>query len=147
VIRLQDLFIRIPIAPTATNQVVYELDSDFFKLFEGSLLEPGKLDVQIKLDKTPRHIQLYFSIQGYVELSCDRTLEKFNYPLNIEQVVHFKIGEENKELDVNLYMLDRQASSIELAQHIYDFVTLAIPMKWLHPRFETEIEEMDIGEL
>ena len=145
-IRLHDLIIRIPIAPTATNEVTYQLDDRFFKLFEGSLLEKGRLDVRVKLDKTPRHIQLFFAIQGQVELSCDRTLVLFDYPIHIEQVVHFKIGDENKELDVDLYMIDRQASTIELAQHIYDFVNLAIPMKRLHPRFSIE-EEMDTTEL
>ncbi|OJW68811.1 MAG: hypothetical protein BGO68_04520 [Candidatus Amoebophilus sp. 36-38] len=139
-IRLQDLIIRIPIAHTATNEVVYQLDDHFFELFESSLLEKGNLDVRVKLDKTPRHIQLAFSIQGQIELSCDRTLEIFDYPINIERIVHFKIGDENKELDVDLYMIDRQASTIELAQHIYDFVNLAIPMKQLHPRFSMEEE-------
>lgn len=141
--QLNDLIIRIPIAPTATSEVTYQLDDRFFESFEGSLLEKGSLDVQVKLDKTPRHIQLFFSIQGQVELSCDRTLELFDYPIHIDQVVHFKIGDENKELDVDLYMIDRQASKIELAQHIYDFVSLAVPMKQLHPRFSLE-DEMDI---
>lgn len=140
-IRLQDLVIRIPVAHTATNQVAYQLDDYFFKLFEASPLEKGKLDVQVKLDKTPRHIQLTFSIQGQVELSCDRTLETFDYPINIKQTVHFKIGDESKELDVDLYMIDRQTTSIELASHIYDFISLAIPMKRLHPRFNLEQDE------
>ena len=89
-------------------------------------------------------IQLLFSIQGEIELSCDRTLELFNYPINIERVVHFKIGDEDKELDMDLYMIERQASSIQVAQHIYDFVNLSIPMKRLHPRFADEKEEEDI---
>jgi len=142
-IKLHEMVIQVPRADTGSSQEVYQLDDTFFKLFEGSLLETGKLDVNIKLDKTPRHIQLLFSIQGEVELSCDRTLELFNYPINIEQVVHFKIGDEDKELDMDLYMIERQAPSIQVGQHIYDFVTLSIPMKRLHPRFADEDEDID----
>jgi len=143
-IKLHEFTIQVPRADTGSSQVTYQLDDTFFELFEGSLLETGKLNVDIKLDKTPRHIQLFFSIQGEVELSCDRTLELFNYPINIERVVHFKIGDENKELDIDLYMIERQGSSIQVAQHIYDFVTLAIPMKRLHPRFTDEEAEEEV---
>jgi uncharacterized metal-binding protein YceD (DUF177 family) len=132
------MIIQVPRADTGSSQAAYQLGDDFFKLFEGSLLETGNLNVDVKLDKTSRHIQLSFSIQGEVELSCDRTLELFNYPISIEQIVHFKIGDENKELDIDLYMIDRQASSIQIAQHIYDFVNLAVPMKRLHPRLTDE---------
>ncbi|ACE06097.1 hypothetical protein Aasi_0710 [Candidatus Amoebophilus asiaticus 5a2] len=142
-IKLHEMVIQVPRTDTGSSQEVYQLDDTFFKLFEGNLLETGKLNVNIKLDKTPRHIQLLFSIQGEIELSCDRTLEPFNYPINIERVVHFKIGDEDKELDMDLYMIERQASSIQVAQHIYDFVNLSIPMKRLHPRFADEEEDID----
>jgi uncharacterized metal-binding protein YceD (DUF177 family) len=143
-IKLQELVIQVPRADTGSSQVAYQLDDAFLKLFEGSLLERGKLNVDIKLEKTPRHIQVLFSIQGEVELSCDRTLELFNYPINIERVVHFKIGDEDKELGIDMYMIERQVSSIQIAQHIYDFVNLAIPMKRLHPQLSDELKEEDI---
>ena len=142
---LQELVIQVPRADTATSQVTYQLGNDFFVFFKGSLLEKGNLGVNIYLDKTPRHIQLRFLIQGEVELSCDRTGELFNYPLHIERVVQFKLGEVYQELDLDLYMIERGASFIELAQHIYDFVTLAIPMKRLHPRFGEELAT-EVGE-
>ncbi len=136
---LQELVIQIPRADTATSQVTYQLGSDFFSLFEGSLLEKGDLAVHIYLDKTPRHIQLRFLIQGEVELNCDRTGELFNYPLHMERAVQFKLGEEYQELGLDMYMIERGAPYIELAQHIYDFVHIAIPMKRLHPRFGEDL--------
>lgn len=132
------LVIAIPRQSHASKEATFQLDGTFFRGFENSLVEHGQLAVRVKLDKSPRHIQLLFTIQGEVELICDRSLALFNYPICTEQVVHFKLGEENKELDVDCYLIDQQTSTIDLAQHIYDFVTLAIPMKKLHPRFEVE---------
>ena len=137
-IQPKELAIDIPRQSNASSEIAYQLDGTFFQLFENSLLKKGQLDVKVKRDKIPRRIQLLFEIKGEVELVCDRSLEEFNYPVCIEQAVHFKLGDENKELDVDLYMIEQQASTINVAQHIYDFVTLAVPMKKLHPRFTTE---------
>lgn len=142
---LQELVIQVPKVDMATNQVTYQLGDGFFSLFESALLEKCDLVVTIYLVRTPQHIQLRFLIQGEVELSCDRTGELFNYPLHIERAVQFKVGAEYQELDVDLYMIERGAPYIEVAQHIYDFVNVAIPMKRLHPRFgeelDTEVDE------
>ncbi|MEM7055544.1 MAG: DUF177 domain-containing protein [Bacteroidota bacterium] len=137
--QLKELAIDIPRQGSASSETIYRLDGAFFQLFETSLLEKGQLDVRIQLNKNSSRIQLLFEIKGEVELVCDRTLEQFNYPVCIEQVVHFRLGDENKELDVDCYMIEQKATAINVAQHIYDFVTLAVPMKKLHPRFVTEV--------
>lgn len=135
--QLKELTINIPRQDNASSETIYSLDGAFFQLFENSLLEKGQLDVRIQVNKNSSRIQLLFEIKGEVGLVCDRTLEQFSYPVCIEQTVHFKLGDENKELDVDFYMIEQQASAINIAQHIYDFVTLAVPMKKLHPRFVT----------
>jgi uncharacterized protein len=136
--RLQELAIDIPRQSTGSNELSYQLDKGFFQLFESSLIENGQLVVNVKLDKSSRHIQLSFEIEGELELICDRSLEQFSHPIFIERTVYFKLDHENKELDLDLYMIEETSSTINLAQHIYDFVTLAVPMKKLHPRFRTE---------
>ena len=125
---------------------VYELDEAFFKLFENSLLEKGKATVKVKLDKKPNCIQTCFGIDGSIELICDRSLEKFDYPIHIEKNVLFKVGDEDKELGEDIYMLDQKEPIINVVQHIYDFVSLSIPMKKLHPKFQEE-EEKDTDQL
>ncbi len=136
--QLNQLAIEIPRPSIGSNEVTYQLDKGFFQLFENSLLEEGELVVQVKLDKSSRHIQLLFEIQGEVSLICDRSLEQFSYPISIERMVYFKLGHENKELDLDVYMIEESSSMIHLAQHMYDFVTLAVPMKKIHPRFRTD---------
>ena len=119
-----------------SGELVYELGEDFWGLFEGSLIEKGQLTVTVSLRKAPRNLQLLFDIQGKVELVCDRTLEVFDYPIQVEKKMDFKWGHEDRELDLDLYMIEEHASSLNIAQHLYDFVSLAIPMKKIHPRFE-----------
>jgi len=115
--------------------LIYNLGATFFELFENSLLEKGELTVTVKVDRKRSNIQLLFSITGAVELICDRSLETFAYPVNIEKEMSFRLGHENKELITELYTLEHKTATINIAQHIYDFVSLEVPMKKLHPRF------------
>ncbi len=115
--------------------LTYNLGATFFELFENSLLNKGELTVMVKVDRKRSDIQLLLNIIGAVELVCDRSLETFLYPVNIEKEVSFRLGHENKELTTELYMLEHKTAIINIAQHIYDFVSLEVPMKKLHPRF------------
>lgn len=120
------------------EEFVYELDESFFKLFENNLLEKGTVIVKVKVDKKPTLIQVLFTLEGVVELTCDRSLEKFDYPINIRKKVVFKLGYENKELREDVYIINQNESTINIAQHMHDFLNLSIPMKKLHPKFQEE---------
>jgi uncharacterized metal-binding protein YceD (DUF177 family) len=64
-------------------------------------------------------------------------------PLDIERVLLVRFGPEDLEMDENVLQIVPETQFINIAQHLYDFIGLAIPMKKLHPRF---IEEMDEDE-
>jgi uncharacterized protein len=115
--------------------VTYDLGEAFFKLFEESLLKKGKLTATVKVVRKHDDIQLLFNVVGVVALVCDRSLETFDYPICIEKKVTFRLGHEDEELAVDLYAMERKHATINIAQHIYDFVSLEVPMKNLHPRF------------
>lgn len=119
----------------SSGTLVYELDADFWQLFENNLIEKGQVTATVGINKSPRNIQFLFNIQGEVALVCDRSLESFDYPIQVEKKVDFKLGHENKELGVDLYMIAEHTFTLNIAQHLYDFVSLAIPMKKTHPRF------------
>jgi uncharacterized metal-binding protein YceD (DUF177 family) len=42
------------------------------------------------------------------------------------------------ELDVNVLQIVPETQYLNIAQHLYDYIGLAIPMKKLHPRFVEE---------
>jgi uncharacterized protein len=115
--------------------VTYDLGEAFFKLFEGGFLENGKLTVTAKAVRGHDNIQLLINIVGGIVLVCDRSLEVFEYPVYIEKKVTFILGQEDRELAEDLYTIERKSKTINIAQHVYDFVSLGVPMKKLHPRF------------
>jgi uncharacterized metal-binding protein YceD (DUF177 family) len=96
----------------------------------------------VTLDKQPRLIQVDFDITGTVTLVCDRSLEPFEHPLHIQEGLIFQYGEEEKALTDEITIITKNTQKINLAQDIYEFIGLAIPMKKIHPKFRTEDDDL-----
>ena len=127
----------VDIVPPQEGVRTYDLGPDFFGLFEHSLLEEGKLTAQVSMHLSSRLLEIFVKIQGTVQLVCDRSLKPFDYPVQLEKKVTFKRGHEYQEIGTDMYMIEQHVATINIAQHLYDFVSLAIPMKKIHPQFET----------
>lgn len=119
----------------------YQLDANFFALFENTLLHHGQLTATVQLSKAPTNIQLQFHIQGHVELACDRSLQPFDHPISLHQEVNFKLGDKDQELDANLYTIGPRTTIINVAQHLYDLIHLAVPMKKIHPQLRQAADQ------
>lgn len=119
----------------------YELGPDFFALFEEPLVSEGHLHATVDLNKTERLMTLDFHITGDVRLTCDRSLDEFDQPLDIEEQLLVRFGDEAKELDDNVLQITPDTQLLPLAQHLYDYIGLALPMKKLHPRFQNEADD------
>jgi uncharacterized metal-binding protein YceD (DUF177 family) len=86
-----------------------------------------------------------FQIQGNAGLICDRSLEPFDYPMEIDRTIRFKYGQEEKELSDEIVLISRDRSSLDIGQYLYELIGVTIPMKRLHPKFENdELEESEI---
>lgn len=127
--------------PLKTHRFEFELGSDFFALFDQSLVEQGQLHADVELIKTERLLTLNFHITGTVCLTCDRSLDEFDQPLDIQEQLLMRFGDENKELDDNVLQITPDTQALPLAQHLYDYIGLALPMKKLHPRFQNEPDD------
>lgn len=122
------------------HEYEFELDDRFFQLFEQSLVNGGNLKARVTLDKSELLLNFTFHIVGTVKLTCDRSLDEFDYPIDTTQTLHVRFGEEETELDENVLQIRHDAQKINIAQHLFDFIGLAVPMKKLHPRFAEEDE-------
>lgn len=116
-----------------THRYEYKIDDTFFELFEGGLIEHGSCNVVLDLEKSSGVLTLNFSITGTLELTCDRTLEPFTEPTDLQERVFYKFGEEEKELADDVMVIPHGTATINVAHHIYDFISLSVPMKKLHP--------------
>lgn len=116
----------------------FEITNEFFELFPGEIVTRGAGDVNLVLTKSETMIDLDFKINVVVELECDRSLELFDYNIDLTKGLILKFGEEEYEQDDEIIVISRDKQQINVAQHIYEFIGLAVPMKKLHPKFKDE---------
>ncbi|PRY05375.1 uncharacterized metal-binding protein YceD (DUF177 family) [Pontibacter ummariensis] len=139
--KLRDYEIGIDRLANKRHYYEFELGDAFFDLFGKELIQGGKLLAKVELDKTESLLTFHFDIKGHVRLVCDRSLDEFDHPVDIDQTFRIKYGEENAELDDDLWQITPNTQVISIAQHLYDYIGLSLPMKKLHPRFVEEADD------
>ncbi len=115
------------------HQFDFKVNDRFFAEFEGSEVEKGELEIGIELEKRSTYLKLSFSISGVVELICDRCLENFNYPVESQRELLVKFSEKPVEDEADMIYLHPAAFQVEIAQFIYEFVILSLPIRRIHP--------------
>ena len=128
-----------------THHFDFDLGDGFFDEYGRSLLESGHFIAKVTLDKRETLIEAFFHIEGQARLVCDRSLESFDYPLNIDQRIIFKYGDEAKELSDDIVMITYDQASLDVGQYLYELIGVSLPMKRLHPKFgKDNLEESEI---
>lgn len=121
----------------------YEIGGSLFEEYGTDLVSDGTFTVDVSLDKRETFLEADFSIRGSARLTCDRSLEPFDYPINMRRKVVFKYGDQDEEITDEITIIHRDTAWIELGQYLYEFIALAIPLKKLHPRFQESVGEDD----
>ncbi|WP_291722591.1 YceD family protein [Bernardetia sp.] len=135
-----------------SHSFTFDLDNDFFDYFKNNqngFIEKGNCKAEVILDKNEQLIRATFIVNGVVELVCDRSLDEFDYEVDVEETILYKYSEEEKELTEEIILITRKTPSINVGELLHEFLVLDIPMKRLHPRFEDEdyAESEDFGNL
>lgn len=115
------------------HEIDFEIDNRFFEDFEGSEVNEGNLTVQVVIEKRSTHADLTISISGTVRICCDRCLEMFSYGINSKNRLIVKYGDKDEEFDPDILYLPQGENVLEMQQHFYDFVLLALPIRRIHP--------------
>ena len=116
----------------------YEVDNKFFSHYEPQEFSNCKATIKLELDKKTGFMLLKFDIDGMVDVTCDRC----GNPLPLKLWEEFKVmvklvdnpGEMNEqEEDPDVYYISRNESHLHLADWIYEFINLSIPLQKMCP--------------
>ncbi|MFK7953805.1 MAG: DUF177 domain-containing protein [Ekhidna sp.] len=119
----------------------FSFDEAFFAEFEDSLVSKGKGSCHVDLMKSDSMITLNLSINGTIELECDRSLELFNHQISVKSEVIFKYGDEENELSEDVFVILKDQQEINIGEFLYEFIMLEVPMKKLHPKFQNDDDD------
>jgi uncharacterized protein len=119
----------------------FELDNAFFALFEEPIVEIGQLIADVSVINSISTVRIAFTLKGVVELTCDRSLRPFSFPVEIEEQLFIRFGDAFAENDEHTFTLPHGTMQFNMAQHLYDFIGLSLPMRKLHPDLQAEEKE------
>jgi len=111
----------------------YEVDQKFFAEFEGGIVDEGKVSVRLTLEKQSSLMVFWFEVQGTVQVQCDRCLEMYNQPIKSKDRIFVKFGEKEFVEGDDVIWVSTNDYQLNVAQLIYEFIGLAIPIKKIHP--------------
>lgn len=118
--------------PEGSQEFAYHLDKQFFVNMESTDVHDADLDVRLTVVYKHDLYNLAFRITGTVTLICDRCLDDLVLPIDETYDIAVKYGDDYDETD-ELLIIPQSDLTLNVAYMIYDTVTLAIPLKHVHP--------------
>lgn len=112
------------------------MDEKFFECFEGTELNQGRVNVTATMEKTERMLVFNFLIDGVVTVICDRCAGEFEMEIGGEETLYVKFGGEAAEEDDDVLVLPFDENRIDLSGAIYDYISLLVPFRKIHPEKE-----------
>jgi uncharacterized metal-binding protein YceD (DUF177 family) len=117
------------------HEYQYQVNDKFFEAYQQQDFRNCKANIKLTLDKQNGFMLLKFEIGGMLEVTCDRC-GSTTLPMNLwdEFNVVVKLAEEpdnmnEQEEDPDVYYIGRGESHLHIADWIYEFVNLSIPMQ------------------
>ena len=114
----------------------YDIESKFFSEFGGGVVNEGQVKVLITLDKQSALMILWFDVEGTVRVQCDRCLEMYDQPIKGSDRIFVKFGDKEFEDGDDVIWVSTNDYQLNVAQLIYEFICLAVPIKNIHPNDE-----------
>lgn len=106
----------------------YQVDQAFFESFENSMIDEGKVDCKVDLDKRPDMLVIQFDLEGWAAAPCDRCLVPIQLPIHGTHQLLVKFSEETDGDEGEVLYLHPESPTINLAKFIYEYICLSLPM-------------------
>ena len=116
----------------------FDLGKEFFEGFGNEEIRDGKVHVAAVLEKNERVMMFDFSLEGEVTTLCDRCLGEMRVPIEGHETLNVRLSDEETSDDENVAILPEGSFEIELAQWLYEYVAVRIPMQHMHPEGECD---------
>jgi uncharacterized metal-binding protein YceD (DUF177 family) len=118
----------------------FDLGKEFFERFENEELCDGKVHIAAVLEKNERVMMFNFELSGEVTTRCDRCLGEMKVQIEGKESLNVRLSDTEKSDDENVAILPEGAFEIDLAQWLYEYVAVRIPMQHVHPEGECDQE-------
>lgn len=137
----KDFLIQFTGLKLGEHQFEYQIENDFFDLFNYSEFNSANIQVNIAMLKKTNMLELQFTHKGTVNVPCDITNEDFDLPIEGSLNLLVKFGEEFNNENDDFLILPHGEFQFNVMQYIYEMIALSVPYKRIHPDIAADYEE------
>lgn len=119
--------------PEGEQDFNFHLTKDFFKDMESADIRDANVDVVVTVKHRNGVYDLNFACTGTVTVACDRCLDDLEIPIDTTYHVTVKYGEEFRDDSDEFIEIPESDSYLNIAYMLYDTISLAVPIKHVHP--------------
>ncbi len=116
-----------------THRFTFDVGPDFFACFESPDIGQSAIHLDVSMEKENNMLVFDFDFGGWVELVCGRCLDGFKAPVNHQHRLYVKFGEVHDEQSEEVVIIPHTESHVDLAQYVYEFIHLELPLQAVHP--------------
>ncbi len=114
------------------HEYEYLLENKFFTDIDGDQVRKGTVKVHLTVNRLSVMFEINFQIEGTVLVPCDRCLDDVDIPISTHNRLIVKFGKEYSEESDEIVVVPEEEGDINVAWFLYEFVSLAVPMKHVH---------------
>ena len=125
----------------------WNVSTEFFEEFENQQVRSAELEVQVTARKTGASVDVDLDIRGTLTVPCDRCLEDVSMPVDSSPRLKVRFGQQpagdaEEEDGRELVWIPEGESQVDLAQTIYDYSCLSLPIQCCHREGECNPEAL-----
>jgi uncharacterized metal-binding protein YceD (DUF177 family) len=125
---------NIPLKTLAIGDHLYDyvLDTEYFKKIDGQEVQKGKVMAKVLVKNNGSNYELHFSLDGIVQVPCDRCLDDMDLAITHQSRLVVKFGSDYAEEGEDIMIIPEVEGEINIAWFLYEFIALSIPIKHIH---------------
>ena len=136
----EDTIIRFSGLKPGRYTYSYSLTDEFFEEWKNDEIRGGKVEIEAKMERMEHMLMFTFTLKGEVTTMCDRCLGDLVVPVEGEEHLCVRFSDTETTDDEDVVVMPESAFEIDLAQWLYEYVAVRIPMQHIHPDGECDPE-------
>ena len=103
----------------------------FFESLESDVVDDAELVLTVQLEKQENLLTLHFEVNGTITGPCGRCTQPVNIPVQFNERLFVKFGEETFETE-EILTLPEHAHTINIAEIVLELITVHLPIVIFH---------------
>jgi uncharacterized protein len=119
------------------HEYQFEIKDKFFETLDYSEIKQGDITIDLKLLKQSTMMILESTIRGTVKVICDICAAEMDLPIEGSYRLIVKVGgHDTGDEDDDIITIAANEHQLDLKQYFYEYITLSVPIKRVHPEDE-----------